>query len=116
MAAAAAAAGFFGGILIPELVHMGGGSYAGLVSVYGLKKFETEQLDILCTPANSCIPVDELLYSAWFVPAYGVSVLGLFSGGNSAFGFCAAPGVRRFSSVSVLSASSMADLPVCVCT
>ncbi len=45
--AAAAAAGFFLGILIPELIHMGGGSYAGLVSVYGLREFETERLDIL---------------------------------------------------------------------
>lgn len=45
--AAAAAAGFFTGILIPELMRMGGGSYAGLVSIYGMREFQEEKLDVL---------------------------------------------------------------------
>ena len=47
MTAAAAAAGFFLGILIPELIRTGGGSYAGLVSMYGLREFGMKRLDIL---------------------------------------------------------------------
>ncbi len=47
LAAAAAAAGLFLGILLPELGRAGGGSYAGLVSVYGLREFERKSLDVL---------------------------------------------------------------------
>ena len=43
---AAAAAGFFAGILLPELIRMGGGSYAGLISLYGLGEFREKRLDL----------------------------------------------------------------------
>lgn len=38
-------AGFLLGTLIPELLHMGSGSYTGLVSLYGLGQFEQKKLE-----------------------------------------------------------------------
>lgn len=38
-------AGFFLGILIPELLYMGSGSYTGLMSLYGIGQFEQKTLE-----------------------------------------------------------------------
>ena len=39
--------GLFAGILLPELLHMGVGSYTSLISIYGLQEFGTGNFDFL---------------------------------------------------------------------